>query len=155
VTRIDRLFGLGWIVLGLGIVAESWRMDRLEQQHINPWTVPGLVPGLLGAVLALFGIVLMLRRPVPAEDTGPLEGWRAALAVALCVGFAGGLVGSGLPFWAAAFLFVFAAITLFEWPDRAAEGTLAAGALRAVLVAAGAAAVITLIFQEVFLVRLP
>jgi hypothetical protein len=149
-SHADRAFGLGWIALGLGIVAESWRMDRLEQQHINPWTIPGLLPGLLGVVLALFGLVLALRAPRDGVEAGPLELWRAALAVALCLGFAGGLVGSGLPFWAAAFGFVFLAILLFEWPDRGAAALPRAG-----LVAAATTALVTLVFQEVFLVRLP
>jgi hypothetical protein len=154
-VRADRIFGIGWMALGLGIVAESWRMDRLEQQHINPWTIPGLVPGLLGLVLAVFGLVLALRRPVEEEDAGPLEGWRAGLGLVLCLGMGIGVIGTGVPFWAAAFGFIFLAITLFEWPDRRAAGTLAAGAIRAALVAAGASAVVTLVFQEVFLVRLP
>ena len=33
-------------------------MDRLEQQHINPYTVPGLLPGLLGIAMILLGGVL-------------------------------------------------------------------------------------------------
>jgi hypothetical protein len=168
----DRLFGLFWTVLGAAILFESWRMDRLEQQHINPWTVPGLVPGLLGIVLALFGMVLAARRapprempveqdllgleePPPEPTHGTDEPWRIALALLLCLGFAGGLVGSGLPFWAAAFVFLFLAILLFEWPERRAAGTLARGAAQAGLIAAVAAALVTLVFQEVFLVRLP
>lgn len=170
--RADRIFGLAWTLIGLAIIVESWRMDRLEQQHINPWTVPGLVPGLLGLVLAIFGIVLAARRAPPAEmpveqdllglDEPPSEPehpaeepWRIGLALLLCLSFAGGLVGSGLPFWGAAFIFLFLAILLFEWPDRRAEGTLARGAARAALIAAGAAVFVTLVFQELFLVRLP
>lgn len=169
----DRIFGLGWTVLGLAIVVESWRMDRLEVQHINPWTAPGLVPGLLGVVLAILGIVLAARRAPPAEmpvqqdllglDTPPpepeadgaAEPWRIGLALLLCLGFAGGLVGSGLPFWAASFAFIFLAILLFEWQDRRAAGTLLRGAAQAAAIAACSTAVITYIFQEIFLVRLP
>jgi hypothetical protein len=151
----DRAFGLGWMALGLGIVVESWRMDRLEQQQINPWTVPGLVPGLLGVVLAAFGLILALRRGGAAEAAGPLDAWRAGLAALLCLGFGAGLVGSGLPFWAATFVFVFLAILLFEWPDRRAAGTGLRGAASAGAIAAGTAAIVTLVFQEVFLVRLP
>jgi len=170
--RSDRVFGLAWTLVGLAIVVESWRMDRLEQQHINPYTVPGLVPGLLGLVLICFGLVLAVRRAPPAEmpveqdllgleDPPPTEyaeaadPWRVGLALLLCLGFAGGLVGSGLPFWLAAFTFLFLAMLLFEWPDRRAAGTLARGAARAAVVAACAAAFITFVFQELFLVRLP
>lgn len=169
--RADRWFGLGWTLLGAAIVVESWRMDRLEQQHINPWTAPGLVPGLLGVVLAVFGVILATRRTPPAPMTAeqellgleeaaepPQDGaepWRVGLALVLCLGFAAGLVGHGLPFWTAAFVYVFLAILLFEWPERRAAGTLARGAAQAAAIAAGASAVITYIFQEIFLVRLP
>ena len=36
-------------------------MDRLERQNINPYTVPGLLPGLLGIAMILLGGVLALR----------------------------------------------------------------------------------------------
>ena len=174
--RADFLFGIFWVLLGSVILFESWRMDRLEQQHINPYTIPGLVPGLLGVVLALFGCVLALRGwrgaapvsnpleeellgldgpPPEPEAHGAAEPWRVAVAFFLCLGFGAGLVGSGLPFWFAAFFFLFTAILAFEWPDRRAEGTIAQGAARAALVAGCAAAAISYVFQEIFLVRLP
>ena len=50
-----------WTVFGIAVLAISWRMDRLEAQHINPYTVPGLLPGLLGIVTILLGGLLALR----------------------------------------------------------------------------------------------
>ena len=162
--RADRWFGLLWIVLGAAIAIESWRMDRLEQQHINPLTAPGLVPGLLGLLLAVFGVALLARRKAvsvvgdaPEEDADgtQAEPWRVALAVSLTLVFGFGLIGTGLPFWLACFLFVFLAIVLFEWRERRAAGTLARGVIVAALVAAGSAAAITFVFRDVFLVRMP
>jgi uncharacterized SAM-binding protein YcdF (DUF218 family) len=155
VTGAERAFGLFWVVLGGAIAAESWRMDRLEQQHVNPWTVPGLVPGLLGLVIAAFGLVLLLRRAPAAEPPPPAEPWRVVAAIVLTLGFGVGVVGSGVPFWLAAAAFVFGAIMVFDWPERRAAGTLRQGAVRAALIAFGTAAVVTLVFQEFFLVRLP
>jgi hypothetical protein len=161
-ARADLPFGLFWTALGLGILVESWRMDRLEAQGINPYTAPGLVPGLLGAVLAAFGLALARRAwlgqpPAGSEEApaGRAEPWRVALALALCLGFGFGALGSGLPFPLAAGLFLFLAVFLFELPDRRREGTVARGALLAAAVAAGATAAITFVFQELFLVRLP
>ncbi len=157
-ARGDLRFGILWTAIGLAIVVESWRMDRLEQQHINPWTAPGLVPGLLGLVLAILGLVMMLRRPAPREEESAdaqAEPWRVGLALALTLGFGVGVLGTGVPFWLAAGGFVFLAILLFEWPERRAAGTLARGAIQAALIATVAAAVITVVFQEIFLVRLP
>jgi len=154
----ERLFGLGWVALGLAIAVGAWRMDRLEAQGVEPYAVPGLLPGLLGLLLALFGLALALRAPrgAPAEDgEGAAEPWRAALAIVLVAGFVLGLLGRGPPFWLSAFVFVLAGILLFEWPERRRDGTPWRGALRAALVAAGASALITIVFQEIFLVRLP
>lgn len=158
----DRRFGVFWLGLGLAIVFESWRMPRLEEQGINPYTAPGLVPGLLGVILAALGVALFFRR-APAADGVALEGsdggvaepWRVALAFVLCLGFGVGVLGHGPPFWLAAGLFIFLAITLFEWPEHRAAGTLRYGLIRAGLVALGGAAAVTFIFQEIFLVRLP
>jgi hypothetical protein len=157
--RADLLFGLLWLALGLAIAAESWRMPRLEAQHINPYTVPGLVPGLLGALLALFGLILAARGwrgagpgLAAAEGAAP---WRIGLALLLCLGFGLGVLGHGPPFSLAAAIFLFLAVFLFEWPERRAAGTVARGVVRAALVAAIGAGLITIVFPELFLVRLP
>ena len=50
-----------WIALGIAILVGSITMDRLEQQHINPYTVPGLLPGLLGIMMIVLGGILALR----------------------------------------------------------------------------------------------
>ena len=65
------------------------------------------------------------------------------------------MLGHGPPFWLAAAIFLFLAVFLFEWPERRAAGTVARGVVRAALVAAIGAALVTFIFQELFLVRLP
>jgi hypothetical protein len=157
----DLAWSVAWIALGAAIVYGSWTMDRLEKMNINPYTVPGLVPGLLGAVLLLLGLVLLARSVrarglVGAPGAEPAAGGgRFWLALALCLAYGGGLVGRGVPFWLATFAFVFVAIAALEWPERRARGTLARGIARAAACAAGTAAGVTLVFQELFLVRLP
>lgn len=154
--RADRRFGLFWIALGAAIAIESWRMDRLEQQQINPLTAPGLVPGLLGLLLVVFGLTMALRRAAPVmPETSAAEPWRAALAIALTLGFGFGAVGTGLPFGLVCFAFIFSAIVLFEWRERRAAGNQIRGVVIAALVAGGSAAAITLVFRDVFLVRMP
>ena len=59
--RADLRDALGWIVFGVAVLIGSLTMDRLEQQHINPYTVPGLLPGLLGIAMILLGGLLALR----------------------------------------------------------------------------------------------
>lgn len=164
--RADFLWALAWIAVGAAMFAGGFTMDRLERQNINPYTAPGLVPALLGIGIAVLGAILLLRSvrrgglaPV-AEGRAPADSGRLALALGLCVLYAGGLVGRTLfgwhiPFWLGTALFVFVSIMAFEWRDRRARGELARGAAVALACAVGTAAGVTLVFQEVFLVRLP
>jgi len=153
----DRRIGAGWCALGTAVLAASWRMDRLEGLHVNPWSVPGLLPGLLGALMMLFGAALFLRGPGVHDGKKASGTGRTWLALVLCVGFAAGLLGHGLPFWLTAAGFMFVAILSFRWLDRDAEaaGSLGRLAFESAAIAIAASIAISLLFQEVFLVRLP
>ncbi len=164
-ARADLISALVWLVLGGAIVYASWTMDRLESQNINPLTAPGLVPGLLGASLIIMAL-LLLRRAVragghrlamPGRLSGPMlqHVVRVSLTLALCFGFALGLVGRGLPFWLSSALFVAVFIFLFQYPARRGEGTLARGAVLALVCGVATGVAVTGVFQEIFLVRLP
>jgi len=115
--RRDLTDAVVWLVLGFAIVIGSVRMDRLEDQDINPYTIPGLLPGLLGLVLLLLGGVLAvrsLRAPARKRSTSPAPNGRLVVVIGLCVVFATVLVGHGLPFWAAAAIFVTASIVSLQ-----------------------------------------
>ena len=58
----DRIGGLIWIVFGGAVIYGSWTMDRLQSLGIPPSTAPGVVPGLLGIGIVIFGLILILRR---------------------------------------------------------------------------------------------
>ena len=164
--RSDFIAALCWMALGTAILIGSWTMDRLESQDVNPYTVPGLLPGLLGIAIVLLGGGLLWRScrqgalrvwRIPAALPDPGAARQLWLALGLCVAFDAGLVGHGLPFWLAAAIFVTAAILTLQHAQRKAAGRRLS--LRAVLVAAsiglGAGGAITLVFQQIFLVRLP
>ena len=162
--RSDFIAALLWMAFGIAVAIGSWRMDRLENQDINPYTVPGLLPGLLGIALILFGALLLLRawqqgaldpsvpRGVPMSAA---ERKRLLIVLGLCLTFGVGLVGHGLPFWLAAAIFVSATISILQYPQRRAANQVARGIVTALVIGLGAGLAITLIFQEFFLVRLP
>jgi hypothetical protein len=165
-ARADLLWALAWIVVGAAIFAGGFTMDRLERQNINPYTAPGLVPALLGIGIAILGVILLARSvrrggfAATADGRAPADRGRLALALGLCLVYAGGLVGRTLfglhvPFWLATALFVFVSILAFEWGERRARRELGRGIAVAAACAIGTAAGVTLVFQEVFLVRLP
>jgi hypothetical protein len=151
----DRVGGLLWLCLGLAIAYGSWTMDRLERLGIHPLAAPGLLPGLVGVALALFGLVLLARRASPANEPGaePVHGQRLALSWMLCVGFGGLLLGRGLPFWLLAGLFLLAHILLLH--DGAGRSGLARRLAVAATVAVATSALVTSVFQNLFYIRLP
>ena len=163
--RADLWQAIGWIVFGIATTIGALRMDRLEKQDINPYTVPGLLPGFLGGAIVFFGLLMLWRSwrrlaahphvPHPRTAADRAETKRMWTVLALCVGFALGLVGHGLPFWAAAAVFVTVTISLLQFAERGAKNQRLRGLAFALAVGLGAGIVITLVFQEFFLVHLP
>ncbi len=155
-----------WIALGIAILVGSITMDRLEQQHINPYTAPGLLPGLLGIMMILLGGILAVRSlrrgalhlapPPPSADDR--ERWRRIWVVlALCLGYGVVLVGHGLPFWLASTIYVTASILIIRRMSRdpvQRRQTPRAWA-KALTIGLSASVITHLVFQEFFLVRLP
>ena len=164
--RSDLQDGLGWIALGLAVFIGSVMMDRLERQHINPYTVPGLLPGLLGLAMILLGAVLALRswrrgalldpapKPAPHQREERRRIW---IVTALCVGYGVLLVGHGLPFWLASAIYVTGSILILQRMSRDPEVRRfsAAVLIKALLIGLGAAVITHVVFQELFLVRMP
>jgi hypothetical protein len=162
-ARADVVSGAIWLAIGAAIVAGSWNMDRLEKQGVQWFAAPGLVPGILGLFIVGAALIIVARSIARlARDRADAEGvgadWslrRTALTLALCLAFAVGLVGHGLPFGVATAAYLFLHIFLLELPERRATGQVLRGAAVAAAVGVGAATAVSFVFQELFLVRLP
>ena len=160
--RADLVSALLWMAFGGAVAIASWRMDRLENLHINKYEAPGLVPGLLGSAVFLLGIALALRavRRGALQPTGPREAsegmGRMGLVFASMLLYSLVLVGHGLPFWLATGAFVAAFIFFFDRERQTALGrSTPRQALLALTCGVAASAVVTFTFQDVFYVRLP
>lgn len=155
-ARSDLWGGAGWAGFGLLIVAASLRMERFESMGAQLYTMPGFVPGMLGGVLLLLGALLMLRgwrrslRETGAEPATPLINRRIAITLVLTLVYAGLLIGRA-PFWLATALFVAVFVASFAPEDQAPLRRLVVSVLAGVLTSA----VVTFVFQHIFLVRLP
>lgn len=178
--RSDLKDATGWIALGIAVLIASIRMDRLQNQGINPYTIPGLLPGLLGLAMILLGGVLALRSwrrgalheaLPPASAEMRVQRKRIAIVLALVLTYGLALVGhpsllvhllfpgslAGLPFWVASAVFVATTIVVMhrmssDPKDRALTPWNIA---KAVIIAVAAALAIQMVFQDLFLVRLP
>lgn len=162
-VKADLLTGLFFILLGLAIFYGAWTMDRLEVRRIHPLTIPGLVPGMLSVALTICGFILAfrsLRAPAPGGwqqlSGAVLSGaaGRAGVVMLLALIYTLGLVGT-LPFWAATGIFVFAFILCFECWLAAPRRPLLKSLPWALGLAVATAIVVTLVFEHLFLVRLP
>jgi hypothetical protein len=159
--RTDLKDGLAWVALGAVILVMSLLMDRLPEQGVPAYAAPGLLPGLLGVVMMLFGALVALRRghagEAAVQHRPAIHVGRLALVIGLCLAFSVVLIGHGLPFWAAAALFVTVSILVLQHHERrTAQRRLDA---RAVVIAGviglAAGVIATLVFQSLFLVHLP
>lgn len=178
--RSDLKDAIGWTALGIAVLVASVRMDRLQNQGINPYTIPGLLPGLLGLAMIVLGSVLGLRSwrrgalHEPLPPAGPeLHEQRKRIAIVLGLVFTFGLalVGhpslvvrllvpgtlAGLPFWLAAALFVATTMLVLQRISRDPEDRALTPLfiLKAVVIGVVAALAIQFVFQDLFLVRLP
>ena len=155
-SRSDLAGGAGWMASGLAILLGAWRMDRFEAMGATVYTAPGLVPGIFGLALTMLGAALAWRgwraRAPQASAAGAataLISRRTVWTIALSLGYAAVLVGRA-PFTPSTALFVAVFTFVFsEAPSlpRRAGVAVASGVLTAI--------VIVLVFERVFLVRLP
>jgi hypothetical protein len=178
--RSDLKDAIGWMALGIAVLVASLRMDRLESQGVNPYTVPGLLPGLLGLAMIVLGSVLALRswrRGALTEaltSPGPQqreEHKRIAVVISLVLGYGLVLVGHssllvhllapgslvGLPYWLASTIFVTTSILVLHRlsPDPADRRFTPGAVLKALVIGLVASLAVQIVFQELFLVRLP
>ena len=162
-ARSDLRGGAGWIGFGLLIVGESLRMDRYTSMGATIYTMPGFVPGMIGAVQVLLGAALMLRgrnrlrAKEEAGDTAPDDGgiaqWlnrRVIITLALSLTYAAILIGR-IPFWLATGLFVASFTALFAPEGQPLPRRLLAAVVAGVLTSL----IVTLVFERVFYVRMP
>ena len=155
----DRLTAIVLAALGLSMAFGGYTMDRLEIRGIHPGSIPGLVPMILGVLMVICAVLLWrdaTRNPRTEGASILTEGsWiRLGLTAGTCLVYALVLIG-WLPFLWSTAIFVFAFTAIFSWPSEADN--------RQRLMALGGAAVLglatawgtSLLFSEIFLVRLP
>jgi hypothetical protein len=166
--RADLRGAFVWIAVGAVIVFESWRMDRMTQQGAEVFTAPGLWPGIVGLLIALLGGVLAWRsarraaragwEAAQADDASYAPPSRFALAAAMFFAYALLLVGHGLPFWLGTALFVTTYVFVFRRADRLAgqrSGSTRGDLVLALVCGIATAAIVSVVFEKLFFVRLP
>jgi putative tricarboxylic transport membrane protein len=160
--RADFLGALAWIAFGAhrrDVVADGPLRRAGRAAHLS-----GLWPGLVGDArrAGRHPRACSLGRARSAgwqagesDDTEIVAPSRFALGAGLFFVYALLLVGRGLPFWLGTALFVTAFVFLFQRAQRIADGRAARGIVVALVCGGATAAAVTVVFEQLFLVRLP
>jgi putative tricarboxylic transport membrane protein len=159
--RWDLVTAAVLLAFGLGVMVLAWRMPTFVEQSHTGLTAPGIVPGFHATVVALLAVVLGVRavrrgalaaQPAQPASRATGDARRLLTAAVLGVVYAGVLVGR-LPFWMASALFVFAFTATFEWHLGPARRWRRIA--EAALIGLGTGLAVMLVFERIFLVRLP
>jgi len=164
--KADFLMSILLIVFGITILFVSIGMPRFEEQDANPYSVPGVVPGFLGGIIAFLGLVLfirsLIRKGYKLGITGrTMKEWvkddstlRLLMTLGLSLIYALVFIG-WLPYAVGTVLFIFAFIVIFEHkkgiPLREEKRML----YKAMLTSVISGVSIWVVFRYLFLVSLP
>ncbi|MCK5516895.1 MAG: tripartite tricarboxylate transporter TctB family protein [Desulfobulbaceae bacterium] len=166
-TRKDFIASIVLIVFSITIIVISYTMPRLERRGIDPLSAPGVVPGMIGLVLLCLALILFIRSirnggyrifkktELPADGhrhQGAVTRVSLTLIISLiyAIGFLGHLnysIGTGI--------FIFSFICLFEIQSGQSLRVQMKIILLALIQAVVASVLITLVFQNLFLIDLP
>ncbi len=153
-SRTDLWGGFFWIAVGAFILIESIRMERFDNMGATLYTYPGFVPSIISCVIVLLGVIMILRgikNKVAADPNAEnLINRRFVIALASMLVFSLVLLAHA-HFLVATALFVGVFTFLFANEEIPLLKRLTSASINAVI----SSCVVFLLFQEVFLVRLP
>lgn len=165
-ARKDFVTSIVLIAFSLSVVVSSYTMPRLERRNIDPFSAPGVVPGMIGLILLCLSLILFFRsvrrggyllfRGGAGEGQTLRKGalQRVLLTLAISLTYAIGLLG-WIDYTVATLLYIFSFIVIFEYrPQISLSGQKKMFGL-AFIQALIAAVLITLVFRKLFLVDLP
>ena len=164
--RADFITSIGLIAFGIAVLVLSIQMPRFEDQGVNRFSVPGIVPGFLGSIIAVLGLVLFVRSIIRKGYRLGLDGAavsrffkaemtkRFALTILVSVAYGWGLIGR-INYEIATAIYIFAFIVIFDVKWRQGIKTQWKKILIAFVIAVLVGGVVGTTFRRLFLVNLP
>jgi hypothetical protein len=164
--RADFVTSMLLIIFGIGVFISSVQMPTFAEQGVNPYSAPGIVPGFLGAIITVLGLVLLIRSILRKGYRLGVNGMsvrtfltaemtkRFAVTIIVSVIYGLGLIGR-LPYEIATAVYAFAFIFIFEYKWKAGFRAQWKRVLLAAFVAVLVAGAVGSVFRYLFLVNLP
>ncbi len=165
-ARADFVTSIFLVAFGLAVLGMSLRMPSFAARGTSPYSSPGLVPGVLGAIIALCGLVLLTRsirrkgyflgitRGSVKSFFTSVETVRLLTTIVASVAYALVLLGR-IPYPLATGLYVLVFVLVFEYKLKEPLARQWKTVILAVVLAVLAAVLVTAVFQYLFLVELP
>ena len=164
--RADFITSIFLTLFGIFVFIVSINMPRFEEHNVNPYSVPGILPAFLGAIITLLGMVLLLRS---IRQRGYLLGIgkkevigffsdesSRRIFLTLIISLLYGLVFLGrIPFYLATGIFVLAFVMIFEYQFKESFASQRKKVLIALIMAVLVSGIVTAVFRYLFLVNLP
>jgi hypothetical protein len=164
--RADFITSIGLISFGIAVLVISIQMPRFQEHGVNRFSVPGIVPGFLGAIVGILGLVLFIRSIIRKGYKLGLNGTavsgffkaeitkRFAMTILVSVAYGWGLIGR-INYEIATALYIFAFIVIFDVKWRQGIKTQWKKILIALIVAVLVGGIVGTTFRRLFLVNLP
>jgi len=164
--KADFVTAIILITFGAWIVVHAFQMPRFKEYGANPFSVPGIVPGILGTILTMLSLIVFIRsirkkgyrlginvKVIKRILQNP-SFQRMTTTCLVCVTYGLGMVGT-IDYYLATALYVFIFLILFQLdrskPILVQHRLIFAALTQSVLVAGAVGAV----FRYLFLVDLP
>ena len=164
--RADFITSIGLIAFGIAVLVLSIQMPRFEEQGVNRFSVPGIVPGFLGSIVAVLGLVLFIRSIIRKGYELGLDGAavsrffraemtkRFAVTILVSVAYGWGMIGR-INYEVATAVYIFAFIVIFDVKWRQGIKTQWKKILIAAVIAILVGGIVGTTFRRLFLVNLP
>ncbi len=163
--KADFVTSIFLIIFGIVVVYLSAKMPRFEEIHANPYSAPGVVPGLLGVIIGFLGLILLIRSIIRKGYKLGLNGItvkrfflepmtrRILLTIFISVAY-WALLGR-VNFSLVTALYVFIFVMIFEYEKGKSVIQQRKMLFVALIMAVLTSASVTYVFQYLFLVNLP
>ena len=165
IPKADFYTSIILVAFGITVLILSIKMPTLAEQNKNPYAAPGIVPGFIGAVIAILSSIMLVRSirkrgHKEKISAASIKGFffnestaRILKTIFLCVVYS--LLLGHLPFILLTALFIFAFVLTFEYSFKESFQSQLKKVAMAALLAVLTSLSVYGVFFYLFLVNLP
>ena len=164
-NKADFFTSIFLFLFGLAVLILSIRMPTFRELRANPYSAPGIVPGIMGVILFFMGVILFIRSVIRKGYKIKLSSQaikiffkndaikRLLIAIFLSVFYV--ILLGNINYFLLTGMYIFIFIFAFEFKTKKNIFSQRKTLLFAFLEAVFIAALISFVFRYLFLVRLP